>query len=70
MSIHGDFSVWLIEYTGTVPVPVYVPAFHGGWLTCNPWAAKRFSTQKEAQDFMTEKNITEPWKAIEHGFAG
>lgn len=75
VSISGDLmaisSVWLVEYRGAVPCPVY--ATEQGFPTCDPWKAKRFQSREAAEAWMHRPEIIgyeEPWHAAEHGFDG
>lgn len=63
-------TAWLIEH----PTPglglVYAPE-KGGWLTMNPFEAKRFNTKEEAEAFMKKPDHVSygaGWSAVEHGF--
>jgi hypothetical protein len=67
----GDISVWLVEYKGAKPCPVY--ATDTGFPTCDPWQAKRFDTKEAAEAWMTRPDVVgymEPWAATSHGFSG
>lgn len=70
-------NAWLIEYEGAVPSPVYVPeVFEHGCYTLDAWAAKRFETKAEAEQWMADPifgsnhcmPFSAPWHAVEHGF--
>lgn len=52
----GRFTVWLIEYAGAIPCPVYI-AEQDVWHTCNPWSAKRFESQEKAEAYMVKRGI-------------
>jgi hypothetical protein len=65
-----DISVWLVEYKGAKPCPVY--ATDAGFPTCDPWQAKRFDTKEAAEAWMTRPDVVgymEPWAATSHGFS-
>ncbi len=68
-------QAWLIEYVGAKPSPTYAPedftSTHGCY-TLDAWAAKRFETKAEAEDWMTNPNgmqpYHKPWAAVQHEF--
>ena len=62
---------WLIEHPPVSSFgPIYVPE-KSGHLTFDPWAAKRFNSKEEAEQFMTKPDyipFRSPWHAVSHGF--
>lgn len=62
---------WLIEHPPVAGFgPIYVPA-KPGHLTFNPWHAKWFDTEEQANEFMKRPGYIPfrlPWHAVSHGF--
>lgn len=46
--------------------PVYVSVF--GHMTSDPWHARRFETQQEAEDFKHQVKFVAKWQPVEHSF--
>lgn len=79
-----DRPVWLVEYVGAVPSPVYVPndfrQAHGNY-TLDAWAARWFSRKIDAEAWMADPMVQingvmmscmpfgAPWQAVEHLFS-
>lgn len=79
-----DRPIWLIEYVGAVPSPVYVPAdyrqTHGNY-TLDAWAARWFNRKIDAEAWMANPVVQgdgqlircapylEPWRAVQHRFS-
>jgi hypothetical protein len=64
----NDKSLWLVEYVGAIPCPVY--AGREGY-TCDPWAALKFLSKADAEEWMQRPDtipFKSPWTAIPHGF--
>ena len=64
-------NAWLIEYIEAQPCPVYVPADFertNGQYTLDAWAARRFDSKEQAEEYMASVPYFAPWTAVQHGF--